>query len=117
MEPSPGVPSKLLDAVRRRKKERQKHIHEVPARTAPERLVKYDFIIVFAGNAHCGREYSKAGVPAKYIHIGLEEEVIKEYWEWVDKQMELGKPVPNTLFIFDDVLCMTSSKKWGKTRT
>ena len=76
-------------------------------------LSAYDFIIVFAGNAHCGREYSKAGVPAKYIHIGLDEEVIKEYWQWVDK---IGKPGPNSLFIFGDVLCMTSSQKMGKNQ-
>ena len=80
-------------------------------------LNKFDFIIVFCGNQHCANEYKKIGVPDKYIHITLKEEVIKEYWEFVDSQLKKSKPIPKTLFLFDDVLCMTSSKKWGKTRT
>jgi hypothetical protein len=80
-------------------------------------LKQFDFIVVMAGNQHCANEYLQAGVPQKYIHVGLQEQVIKDYWEWVDSQLSADKPIPKPLFIFDDVLCMTSSKKWGKTRT
>ena len=69
------------------------------------------------GNQHCANDYIKCGIPSKYIHIGLNETILKNYWDWVDRQQKEMKPIPKSLFIFDDVLCMTSSKKWNRQRT
>jgi hypothetical protein len=74
------------------------------------------FIVLFAGSQHTASEYSSF-LPGKYIHIGLREDIIQNYWKWCDQQREEKKPVPPCLFIFDDVLVTTSSKKYNVTRT
>ena len=81
-------------------------------------LSRFDegFIVVFAGSQHTAQEYSSF-LPAKYIHVGLREDIIQSYWAWCDEQRELKKAVPPCLFIFDDVLVTTSSKKYKVTRT
>jgi hypothetical protein len=72
------------------------------------------FIVAFCGNAHCASEY-KQFLPGKYVHLGLREDILQNYWKFSDEMREQKKT--KCLFIFDDVLVTTSNKKYGVTRT
>ena len=74
------------------------------------------FISVFCGNEHCASEY-KSFIPGKYVHNSLRLDIIQNYWEWCDTTREAGKPIPQCLMIFDDILVTQSNKKYGVTRT
>ena len=116
-DPSKIVPDWSMLVVGSRRAGKSVLIRSLLLKRPGDWLSKYDFIVVMAGNGHCAREYQRAGCPEKYIHVGLKEQLISDYWTWVEGQLKEGRPIPKTLWIFDDVLCMTSSKKWSKTRT
>jgi hypothetical protein len=79
-------------------------------------LSKFDdgFIVVLCGNEHCANFY-RSFIPGNYVHSSLRLDIIEDYWAWCDSQRVARKPLPNTLFIMDDV-CVTSATK-GKKRT
>ena len=74
------------------------------------------YIIGFAGTEHTASEY-RSYIPGKYVHVGLRDDIMAGYWNWVEKQRTEKKAIPKTLFIFDDCLVLNSNKKFGVTRT